>query len=124
MCYVPNAANDILEADFICQVLIEKLGTPSNPARYYIRGAVIQSDYSSPVLQSMSFPTLFLYGFGDVTRDSRRVSVKITESNKHLLHYTVAVPSINPHMYLYPFAINGRGMHWDWNNAECRRTQG
>ena len=72
----------------------------------------------------MAFPVLFPFGVGDILRDNRRVSIKISESNKHLLTYAVAVPSSNPPTYFHPFAMHGRWIHWDQNTAERRRTQG
>ena len=114
----------ILEADLIRQLLFKKLGTAENPVRYDAPNGGILSDYSTPGLQSMAFPTLFPYGVGDVTRASRRVSMTLTESNKHLLNYAVLVPRSDPPRYFYPFAVHGRWMHWAQNTAERRRAQG
>ena len=50
------------------------------------------SDYTTPSIQAMAFPTLFPYGTGDVTNKKRLVEVTMVDANEHLLKYAVKVP--------------------------------
>jgi hypothetical protein len=49
------------------------------------------SDYITPNIQALAFPTLFPYGdgHGDVTNGDRRVAVSFHNATSHLLKYAV-----------------------------------
>lgn len=78
-------------------------------------------DYDIIALQSKLFPTLFLFGSGDVYLTSREFEVSLTMANRHLLNYTVQ--DSNGRLW-FPFASHRRWMHWVHNTTERRRQQG
>ena len=121
--YLPaDSVDNNIQSNMIRQLLVEKLGTNMNPIRM-IPGTNILNDFSTPSLQCLAFPTLFPYGEGDVTRNSRIYEVTLIESIKHLLNYAVADPS-DSNTYFYPFVIHNRWMHWAQNTAKRHRIQG
>ena len=80
------------------------------------------SDYNTPSIQAMAFPTLFPYGTGDVTQKVRDVDVTMTDANEHLLKYAVERPKDSDlEGYFYPFVEHDRWMHWAQNTAERHR---
>ena len=80
------------------------------------------SDYGTPGIQAMAFPTLFPYGCGDATKKDRRVEVTLTDANQHLLNYAVWDPERE--VWFYPFAKHSRWAHWSQNTAERHRANG
>jgi hypothetical protein len=80
------------------------------------------SDYNTPLLQAMLFPTLFPYGLGDCTKRDRRVDISMTDANKHLLNYCIFDP--NEKRWRYPFAEDPRWSYWAYNTAERHRCNG
>ena len=80
----------------------------------------VLSDYDTPGIQAMAFPTLFPLGKGDVTQKTRRVEVSLTESNQHLLKYCYY--DQNRGKYVYPFAEHERWCFWAQNTAERHRA--
>ena len=79
------------------------------------------SDYCTPSLQAMAFPTLFPWGYkGDVTMTSRKTYVSPTDANKHLLKY--AVWDQDDDLWHYPFAEHPTWCHWAQNLAERHRV--
>ena len=75
------------------------------------------SDFSQPFIQAMAFPTLFPYGFGDVTGKDRDFEVSMTEANQHLLKYCERLGG----KFKYRFAEHNTHMHWAQNRAERHR---
>ena len=59
------------------------------------------NEYTYPSLQSMVFPTLFLFGAEDTTNRDRVSSVSLTESNQYLLKYCFLNQNND---FVYPFA--------------------
>ncbi|CAJ1945434.1 unnamed protein product [Cylindrotheca closterium] len=84
-------------------------GHSTNPIVMPPGGAPL-SDYNTPNLQSMAFPTLFPHGVGDVTSGDRLVKVKLNQANKHLLWYCLnkadrgLAPEDDGPEFVYPFA--------------------
>jgi hypothetical protein len=90
-------------------------------AAWPAQGAFV-SDYLTPSLQVMTFPTLFPYGIGDVTKKDRSVTVTMTQSNQHLLNYTVYDETEK--RLVYPFASHPRWLKWAQNTCERHRLNG
>jgi hypothetical protein len=65
------------------------------------------SDFTTPYIQGMAFPTLFPYGVGDVTAMNRDHIVTMTEANKHLLKYYIEVDGEG----MYIFAAHNTWKH-------------
>ena len=107
--------------DTIRDLVEKRYGSSSNPMIVNVNGSYL-SDYSTPGLQALAFPTLFPYGVGDCTRISRSVNVSTTVAIKHYLHISVYNPTTN--MNFYPFAKHLRWMHWGQNMAERHRYLG
>ena len=99
----------------------DNYGSEENPAPYPPAGELV-SDYDTPGIQAMAFPTLFPYGTGDVTKKDRRVEVTMTDANKHLLKY--AVWDVQREVWFYPFADHDRWCHWGQDTAERHRFNG
>ena len=72
----------------IVRILNEELGTKTNPLPFPPQGECL-NDYTYPSLQSMAFPTLFPFSYGDVTDRDRISNVTLANSNKHLLKYCI-----------------------------------
>ena len=76
----------------ILQPHIEPVNTPTDNESSLHRvdwpteGNVL-SDYRTMFLQSMAFPSLFPYGFGDVRNGDKCAEITYGESNPHLLKY-------------------------------------
>ena len=80
------------------------------------------SDYSTPGIQALAFPTLFPYGAGDYTKRSHTVAMSTTNAIRHYLHYSVFNPVTK--MIVFPFARHLRWMHYGQNTAERHRFLG
>ena len=78
------------------------------------------SDFNTPYIQGMAFPTLFPYGVGDVTAMNRDHIVTMTEANKHLLKYYIEIDGEG----MYIFAAHNTWKHWAQNTAERNRLNG
>ena len=76
------------EEERLSEMLRELTGSAENPIAWPEGGENL-SDYSTPHLQAMAFPTLFPFGVGDATYKDRNVKVTLTESNPHLLKYAI-----------------------------------
>ena len=72
-------------------ILNEELGTTNNPIPFPITSIRI-NDYTYPSIQSLVFPTLFPFGLRDMTDWDRISFVSLTNSNKHLLKYSIYNP--------------------------------
>ena len=92
------------------------LGTRENPLSYPAAGAPL-SEFTTPHLQAMTFPTLFPYGVGDVTFGDRLYPVTLTDSNKHLTRYAEVIDG----KLETRFASHPRWAHWAQNMAERHR---
>ena len=112
-----ESLNENYEAT-IRDLINNSLGTESNPLEIDFSGPMV-SDYDTPGLQGLAFPTLFPYGTGDVTRDSRTKDVTVTNAFKHYLQYSV----FDEHnkLLVYPFSKHKRWMHWAQNLEERHR---
>lgn len=91
-------------------------GSEEQPADFPTGGRIL-SDYTTPGIQAMAFPTLFPQGCGDVTKRDRRHEVSTTDANRHLLTY--AVWDTTKEWYFYPFVQHARWAHWAHDTAEC-----
>ena len=70
------------DEQLITSILNDQLGTSENAMTFDVHGTRL-NDYSTPSLQSMAFPTLFLYGEGDIIQKSRMIDVNTTLAMKH-----------------------------------------
>ena len=102
----------------IKELLNNNLGTESNPLDIDFSGPMV-SDYDTPGLQGLAFPTLFPYGTGDVTIDSRTKDVSTTNAFKHYLQFSV-YDEYNK-ILVFPFSKHKRWMHWAQNLEERHR---
>ncbi|CAJ1945759.1 unnamed protein product [Cylindrotheca closterium] len=91
--YIPQSLTNMngLDSDRIRQFVLNGAsaappGHSTNPIVMPPGGAPL-SDYNTPNLQSIAFPTLFPHGVGDVISGDRLVKVKLNQANKHLLWY-------------------------------------
>lgn len=117
------------EEDVIRQALSQAFGEQTNDqdqndqeqgttVNWPDRGQML-SDYSTPSLQALLFPTLFPFGVGDVTKKNRLTEVSLTHSNQHLLNYALKEEG---GQLTFPFAQHSRWMHWAQNTAERHRV--
>ena len=124
-----NAAENLVEENYL------PLPTDDNTAHErQVRRALINvlkldwpeqgtrlSDYCTPSLQAMAFPTLFPWGpKGDFSKTNRSTYVSPTDANKHLLKY--AVWDQDDDLWHYPFAEHPTWCHWAQNTAERHRV--
>ena len=80
------------------------------------------NDYTHHSLQSLTFPTLFPFGRGNVTSRDRIYPVSLADSNWHLLKYYY-FDSLSD-CFVYPFALHERWIHWRQKTAEQHRLNG
>ena len=76
------------EESLITHIVTDRLGTNDTPYLFNVDGQNL-NDYSTPVIQSMAFPTLFPYDEGDVTKWSRLYDFTFTHAMKHYLNYSI-----------------------------------
>ena len=70
----------------------------------------------------MTFPTLFPFEVGYVTSKDRNVTVSVTQSNKHLLNYTVY--DEDKKRLVYPLVSHPRWLKWAQNTYESQCLDG
>ena len=82
-------------------------------------------EHTTENLYAQAFPTLFLFGVGDVTVGSRREYVFYTEANEHYFNYILKnTDSDGNSTTSFPFAEHPRWMYWVHNMAERKRCSG
>ena len=110
--HVTNAyayVNPLLEIETnnisIRNFLNEVMGTADNPMPFLSQLTRL-NNYTYPSIQLLTFPTLFPFGYGDITFHDRNINVSLTESNCYLLRYSIYDSTDNT--YVYPFAKYNR----------------
>lgn len=118
---------------------------PTDPTHWPPLGAFV-NDFDEVGLHSKAFPTLYPYGAGDPSCRDRNTEVSMDDAGKHLMKYAVNLkkakeallpkcetdaqraavnalyPDENSILFLYPFVVNDRFVHFQQNTVERHRA--
>jgi len=81
---VQSETNNVSMRNFLNEVM----GAANNSVPFSSQLARF-NDCTCPSIQSLAFPTLFLFGNRDVTFHNRNMNTSLIESNHHLLRYCI-----------------------------------